>query len=52
LSRFVVKPLGVYGKPLQQESATPADGIPAVFREFFEKFLMAEERACRLAGLE
>jgi hypothetical protein len=35
LSRFVVKSLGLYGQPLKQESGTPADGIPAVFRELF-----------------
>ncbi|HMF77149.1 MAG TPA: hypothetical protein VK604_15935 [Bryobacteraceae bacterium] len=52
LSRFVVEALGVHGKPLKQEGSTPPDGIPTVFRELFEKFLMTEERVCGLAGSE
>jgi hypothetical protein len=47
MSRLVVQAADVYGQTLHQEGSSPADRVSAMLGEFFQEFLVAEERVGR-----
>jgi hypothetical protein len=44
MSRLVVQAADVYGEPLHQEGSSSADRVSTMLNEFFQEFLVTEER--------
>jgi hypothetical protein len=42
----------VYGETLHEEGSSPPDRVSAMLNQFFQEFLVTEERIGRLRGFE